>query len=780
MKTVIAALILIITSTAVSAQTKREWTGASDNAWSNPANWLGNIPPVSGDTIIIHAGPVQPYLTTAFSVSLLQINAGASLTLGSQKLTVLGDWSNQGTFNAGTSTVLFAGSILQFIKGDQTFYNLEVNNTNGLQIYSGYDSLRGVLTLTNGNFETSDRLFILSDSTGTGSIGPITGGSISGNINVHRYLDITTPGWRFLSSPVANATLNEINDDFYTYGFPGSAFPADTFISVYYYNETYAGMVDSGFVAAGTIDDSLPAGTGFIAHIDPSNLDGFVDFTGPANTGTINLPVSYTVSGVNADGWNLVGNPYPSAINWDDTTIVKTGIDNAIYMWNPALGAYASYVDGIGTNGGKAVIASSQAFYVRANSPSPVLQLTENCKTTLPSYFFKSETGNTPFILNVSNSYGQDQTVLKINDAATLYFDAAYDAHKMFPHSANQLSIFSSTQNLPDTYYSINQFSEQAVAIPIYVTTTSSEIHTLTFSGAEGFVHSSCVFLEDLVTGITYDLSVTSQIDVFIADTTSVPRFLLKLGAPVYTEAFDASCYAQNDGAIHFAKQSEELYDLSLFNQYGTLLTSQTDIYQIVTLENLDAGIYIIQCTDSLCGNLTDSLVVSEPAHITAQFSSSADTVYFDGTPEEISFTNESLNASYYLWDCSSMGTCSAAHSTYAFDTPGTYAVTLTAYQNSSCYETAQRTITVIDLLNTEEMTLSQTNVYAASGQLNVYTEQSGRIELRDFAGRLILDEPVAAGNTVISLTAIPQQVLLVSVICNDTIYTKKISSQYY
>ncbi|MBS1790770.1 MAG: hypothetical protein JST85_23845 [Acidobacteria bacterium] len=82
------------------------------------------------------------------------INSSAPLTLsGSQIVNVKGDWSNAGTFTAGTSTINFNGAAAQTIGGTatSTFNNLTINNTAGSQpgVTLGVDTtVGGTLTLT--------------------------------------------------------------------------------------------------------------------------------------------------------------------------------------------------------------------------------------------------------------------------------------------------------------------------------------------------------------------------------------------------------------------------------------------------------------------------------------------------------------------------------------------------------------------------------------------------------------------------------------------------------
>src|SRR6478609_4072431 len=73
-----------------------------------------------------------------------------------------------------------------------------------------------------------------------------------------------------------------------------------------------------------------------------------LEMWGTINTGNVVLPVTYTTStGLADDGWNLVGNPYPSAFDWpsfyNSTSGVKQNLDPTIWIYNPRWNAYVSY-----------------------------------------------------------------------------------------------------------------------------------------------------------------------------------------------------------------------------------------------------------------------------------------------------------------------------------------------------------------------------------------------------------------------------------------------------
>jgi fibronectin-binding autotransporter adhesin len=387
MKTLITAALFLISLSSLSQQVC-EWNGLADANWNNPENWTLAIVPSTGDSVIIHDGPFDTFLNTDISFSFLSIDSAATLSLGAINLTLTGDVENNGVLNSGLSRVIFNGTVQQTICGDITFNKLEINNAAGVEIGCGLTSLKGVLYLTDGIFYTNHMLLLLSDSSNTASVATIENGAIIGHVTFQRHMDVVADDWRFLSSPIHNFKLNQITDDFWTSGFAGATYPTDPFVSVYFYDETDSGTADYGYVAPVSALDLVQMGTGFMAYIGTGSLTSTIDFTGDINKGTIELPVTYTLTDTVSDGWNLVGNPYPSAIDWNDSTILKTGIDNAIYIWNPELGVYSSYVDGIGTNGGSSVIASAQSFYVKANAAGPAVELTEACKTEATSVFF--------------------------------------------------------------------------------------------------------------------------------------------------------------------------------------------------------------------------------------------------------------------------------------------------------------------------------------------------------------------------------------------------------
>ena len=109
--------------------------------------------------------------------------------------------------------------------------------------------------------------------------------------------------------------------------------------------------------------------------------------------GSLYLGYTGTGTGTNfaSRGFNLVGNPYASSIDWEsfNTTSTTSGIyghniSSTVYELDPATENYDVYqVGGVYTNHGRRIIASGQGFFVQATSnANPQLIFNESAKTT--------------------------------------------------------------------------------------------------------------------------------------------------------------------------------------------------------------------------------------------------------------------------------------------------------------------------------------------------------------------------------------------------------------
>jgi hypothetical protein len=322
------------------------------------------------------------------------------------------------------------------------------------------------LTISNGA-----TLTIQSDASGVGSL--ITNGTLTNNgtVNIQRYVSESV--WHLISSPNNVTTANTFDGDY-----------------LQAWNESTATWTD---ITVTTTDLTPVKGYGFWGT--PSKAATYT-FSGTPNTGNQSLAVTYTeVVGYGNDGGNLLGNPYPSSIDWgglDDTW-------GAVYYWNGT--QYASWNDGSATNGGVQYIPPMQGFFIVV-STSGTFSLTNSNRTNdgASAYFKASaELPSNSLILEAKSGGLTDELFIRIDNEATEDFELTRDAYK-FPSDTEGLSqLYSFT-------------GEKTLSIDVRPET---EIIQLGFQNDENGIYSigikeiadlSGVKLEDTKTGTFHNL----------------------------------------------------------------------------------------------------------------------------------------------------------------------------------------------------------------------------------------------------------------------------------
>ncbi len=120
----------------------------------------------------------------------------------------------------------------------------------------------------------------------------------------------------------------------------------------------------------------------------------------------------------------------------------------------------------------------------------------------------------------------------------------------------------------------------------------------------------------------------------------------------------------------------------------------------ITTFTNLSTGNHLIRVKDANnCVRQTIVTITNSTTNLVAYFSTNTNTLT---TNYPIEFTNLSANATSYLWNFGNSTTSTLENPTCFYSTPGTYTVTLTAYNgaNSNVYTKTVTITTGTNLLN--------------------------------------------------------------------------------
>lgn len=703
------------------------WLGLT-NDWSigSPINW-DNGYPSSNTTAIIPAGtPNQPQINDIVECYNLIIQSGASLTInGVNQINIYGGLTNDGNLVANFGTVEFVAcsgaSAPHVINSSNStitnFFDVRLDDANGLSLNSNA-TISGTLRLLNGTFANNGQSFtFISTSSGTARIAsvPATANYI-GNITMQRFAPGPKTGWAQLGTPVQGATLAQWQDDFATSGYTGATGNAGGFVSVYTYNEPTPGLFDAtgSYLPATNVTNNIPVGRGFWLYLgtaatNTANIT--IDVTGQPTIGNFNFNPSYSNSGNPFDdGFNLVANPYPSAIDWLSPNWTKTNINNAIYMYQADNGQYASFVGGISTNGGSRFIASSQGFYIQANAANPVLSIQETAKSNTNPVLIKEEDPANVLRLKVNGDNVMDEMVIHLNESASDNFDGSFDAKKIFSNDPANPSI-SSINNNKDLSINTLPFSGTGISIPVRVLVGSNGMYNLSWSGMEGFDEGSCFVIEDLDNG---NKTTLEKDGVYYFNATvgfKAPRFLIHINTPLPKAVNQASCNNSKDGNITITNPSTTANMVQLKDAIGNLINEVSiSANSTYSFTNLAAGTY--QLTYPIltaCGSMNQMVSITALEEVSANFEASAKELTTD---EEVNFTTPQSKGSNFAWDFGDGTTLTGASSiTHQYQEAGVYVVSLTSFKGE-CSTTESMTLNVINgnQSSTNNMEVNQQN----------------------------------------------------------------------
>jgi C1A family cysteine protease len=293
-------------------------------------------------------------------------------------------------------------------------------------------------------------------------------------------------GWHMISSPVSNATSGIFTGKY-----------------MQKHNESTNMYTD----ITSTSEECTPM-KGFALWGD---ISGFTArYNGLLNSGNQSVSLSRTTTGNNS-GWNLVGNPFPSSIDWDAGGWTKTNLNDAIYLEEN--GGWATYISGAGANGGTRYIAPGQGFFVNvAGVGAAALAMTNDVRVHNSTPFFKNSGENRLARLEVSGNGYTDEAIVRFMPEATADFDGKYDALKLFGTIDESAQIYT----LGSTPLAINSTLPGSSEVPLGI--RAGKTGTYTISATE-INNLNFLTLEDTQTGLFTDLlkrsctSVLSQND---------------------------------------------------------------------------------------------------------------------------------------------------------------------------------------------------------------------------------------------------------------------------
>jgi hypothetical protein len=486
-------------------------------------------------------------------------NAGA--LQGNGTYAISGNFTNTGTVAIGNTsgTVHMVGTAPQIMtmSGTTSFYNLTIDNALGVTLSSTQTIITNKLSINSGKIfkiEAAKNLTVtgvIANSGGTSGL--VLESSIAGTASlihttenvpatVERYISGNAEDWHFLASPVADQVIANSS------WVPAGTYGNGTGYDLYVFDEPTPCWVYQLNTAPTSTDENpnwptvhptahFVSGRGYLYSVQAANPTN--QFAGNLN----NAVVSYAVTkNSTADplltGFNLIGNPYPSAIDWKASSgwtrsnLLDSGGGYDMWIWNPATNNYGVYnsLGTVGTNGISNFIAPMQGFFVRADSNASV-QMTNDIRVhTNASNWFKPSANK-----NYKNS---ENIKIKITSQSKLGSDEVLLQFGAASNQAGAAKLYSTIKTAPSAYLTSGA---QELTVRYLTNTTNNPIIPLAFKpGSDGnytmridfdAAHYDFVVLEDTKTKVKHDLKETPTYAFNATVTDAFDRFLLHFEA---------------------------------------------------------------------------------------------------------------------------------------------------------------------------------------------------------------------------------------------------------
>jgi hypothetical protein len=544
----------------------------------------------------------------------LSLAIGGALSLNGNDLFLKGSFINNGTFEAGSNKVQFNGTSSQSIEGANTttFHTLELINTAtpGL-VARQHTNISHSLVLgenvtldPDGSDLATDggiNFTLLSNAyPHAASIAPLPAtAQVTGNVVIQRFIPAPpVKEYKYITTSTKNVTLGQWTDDFTVTG-PHEGGDGGR-SSIYIYDEYQAATTGNGYVefpgSGGSLSSPVEIGKGYTAMMFNTSTPTLIDTRGPVQTGDFTYPISFTAEGTSSfKGFNLIGNPYPSAIDWSSpawqrkdisptaTIFIKDGGKDSRITWNA--------ITGIGLNSANNSIPGGQAFFVKALSSTASLVATENVKVTTPATDIK-KTIKDVVVVTFSNSSFKDQAAIAFREGATAGYDPLLDSEKQKNATINLYSTSSDGTNLSQSLLPwfncsldfplvIDQAAAGAYQLSFsYLNTLSKGVTILlqdNFLNTSTTVSSETVYNFDItsdplsygssrfsllfsysaipeISSLTYEESCTGTVPVAVNGTTSGINYQLFKGATAVTDVIaatsDVTSFSINAGSL--------------------------------------------------------------------------------------------------------------------------------------------------------------------------------------------------------------------------------------
>ncbi|PKP22239.1 MAG: hypothetical protein CVU06_09605, partial [Bacteroidetes bacterium HGW-Bacteroidetes-22] len=330
------------------------------------------------------------------------------------------------------------------------------------------------------------------------------------------------------------------------------------------------------------------------------NGAGALSFTGTLFTGDQNFnALSYTAAATGyLYGWNLIGNPFCSAIDLDLGGFTNANLNGFVYVWNGANYVSGPLAGGAGTLTDN-IIPAHQGFFVRTSDAGATLTIPQAARVqSSQAYYKEAKTYEDVIGLTVTGNNAEDRMLIALNADATAGYDSRYDAFKLFGNTdAPQLYTVVGDQNISvNSVNAIDVNTEFALMLKVGV----NRQYTIAAEHLATFMNGADVYLTDLQTNYRQNLS-QNPVYTFTANTGDASnRFKVSFAAVGVDEnpLQNVGIYAAN-GMVYIKTAESTQARVTMTNLAGQIVEQRSAYIsgELVIPAPATTGMYMVTMT---------------------------------------------------------------------------------------------------------------------------------------------------------------------------------------
>ncbi len=364
------------------------------------------------------------------------------------------------------------------------------------------------------------------------------------------------------------------------------------------WNEMFGEWRDFGFI------DALQPMNGFKVKFNQADT---IKYLGIVNMGNQSLNIRNSLAlSESKRGFNLVGNPYTAAIDWESVSLDK--VETAFYSYNEANQNFGIYQKGgYALNGADQYIDQSEGFVVKTtlNAINPNLNfIPENLIHNINGLVTKTPYKNTVegLKLSVANNAFSDEIILRFDASATLAYDESLDVFKMFAFNEAVPQLYTLGANNENLAINVSPFPVDYQAdkvIPLNFKSSTSGNYTLSVN--EFTYTDKVIYLKDLKNNQTMDLRTVKTYNFAWDASESTNRFQLLFNTTVGIDNVENSenfeVFSNQNQIFVDVKQWSKNTKIQVYSVLGTKILETEIESQGVNQFTLDqpTGNYIVK-----------------------------------------------------------------------------------------------------------------------------------------------------------------------------------------